>query len=173
MDSRRELSLINKHIRQRNRDAGESVVWFEFSPLQGGYSSYDDVYDEGVPGSGGRTYKNGVVVPTIYIAEMEDAYRSIPDGRQPVQNISATILFKDLVARGISNPESYESHLNDVFLYDSKYYRINRYVARGRLPEEVVVTIDGFEIYIDQEMPYDNGPHHQDISTLPWPASLP
>ena len=173
MDPRRELSLINKHVRHRNREAGESIVWFEFSPFQGGYSTYDDVYDEGVPGSGGRTYKSGVVVPTIYVTEAEDAYRAIPEGRLTTQNVSATMLFKDLVACGISSPESYERHLNDMFLYDSKYYRINRYVAKGRLPEEVVVTIDGFEIYIDQEMPFDNGPQHRDISTLPWPASLP
>ena len=173
MDVRRELGLINKHVRRRNREAGEHIIWFEFSPFSGGYSEYDDVYDEGVPGSGGRNYKNGVVIPTVYVAEAEDSFRSIPDGRQTVQNIQVTALYRDVVSSGISNPDEYNGHLNDMFFYDNRYYRVNEYVVRGRLKEEVIVLISGFEIYIDQEMPFDIGPQNPRLSDLPWPTSLP
>jgi len=173
MDPRLEHSLIDKHVRRRNREAGESLIWYEFQPLQGGYSVYDDIYDEGVPGASGRNYKRGVVVPTVYIEEMEDGFRSIEDGRQPTQNFSAVILFKDIEAAGVSNPEEYNAHLNDVFEYDGRFYKVRNYRARGRLPDEVVLRVEGFEIFVDQEFPFDRGPQNPKISTLPWPTSFP
>lgn len=173
MDQRRELGLINKHVRRRNRESGEQLIWFEYSPISGGYSSYDDVYDEGVPGSGGRVYKSGVVVPTVYVSEQEDAFRAIPDGRQTTQNIKATVLYRDIVAAGLDSPDEYEQHLNDVFHYDGLYYKVNEYVVRGRLGEEVMVLISGFQMYLDQEMPFDIGPQNPRLSDLPWPTSLP
>ena len=35
MDIRRELDLINKHFRKHHDTAGETVVWYEFSPFTG------------------------------------------------------------------------------------------------------------------------------------------
>lgn len=175
MDVSRELGLINKHIRHRNSYAGESVVWYEFSPLQayGGSSLYDDVYDEGGPGSTGRTYKKGVTVPTIYISEVEDSYRAIPEGRQPVQNIQATILFEDLKRAGISDPSEYGPHLNDMFLYDNRFYKVSDYKVRGRIDDEVIVLVTGYEVFTDQEMPFDTGPDGIFETKLSWPTSFP
>jgi len=175
MDVSRELGLINKHIRHRNQYAGESVVWYEFDPLQsdGGGSLYDDIYDEGGPGSTGRMYKKGVKVPTIYITEIEDSYRAIPEGRQPVQNIQATVLFEDLKRAGINNPREYNQHLNDIFLYDHRYYKVSDYKARGRVDSEVIVLVNGYEVFPDQEMPYDTGPDGIFETRLSWPTSFP
>lgn len=178
MDTRRELGLINKHIRQRNRDAGEYVVWYQFNPLDTGGSTYDDVYDEGAPGIGGKTYDRGIVVPTIYVEEVEDSYRAIDDGRQPTQNIRLTVLFKDLVSVGIEDPREYRPHLNDVFEYDSRFYKIQDYRVRGRLHRfnpsgEAIVVVAGYEVFIDQEMPFSFGPRNPDIQDLPWPNTFP
>jgi len=173
MNPGRELSLINKHVRRRNREAGESIIWYEFQPIQGGYSIYDDVYDEGAPGMGGRNYKQGIVVPTIYIEEVEDGYRAIDDGRQPTQNLMATILYKDAVASGLSDPGEYNKHLNDALEYEGRYYKIRNYHARGRLPSEVVLRVTGYEIFVDQEFPFDRGPQNPKVSDLPWPTSFP
>ena len=103
MDTRRELGLINKHVRQRNQQAGEHVIWYEFKKLGSGGSTYDDVYDEGAPGVGGKSYDRGLVIPTIYVEEVEDDFRAIDDGRLPTQNLRATVLFKDMEAAGVSN----------------------------------------------------------------------
>jgi hypothetical protein len=177
MDTRRELSLINKHIRQRNRDAGEYVVWYQFQPLNQG-SDYDDVYDEGALGSGGKSYVRGITVPTIYVEEVEDSYRAIDDGRQPTQNIRLTILFKDLVSVGIEDPREYKDHLNDVFEYDSRFYKIQDYRVRGRLHRanptgEAIVTVAGYEVFLDQEMPFSTTPRNPQVHALPWPTTFP
>ena len=173
MDPRRELSLINKHVRRRNREAGETVIWYQFQPLQGGYSVYDDVYDEGVPGSGGRNYKPAITIPTIYIEEVEDTYRAIEDGRQPTQNLRTTILYKDAVSCGMEGADEYNAHLNDVLEYDGRYYKVSDYRARGRIPTEAILVVQAYEIFLDQEFLFDNGPRNPRTSSLPWPTSFP
>jgi len=178
MDPRRELSVINNAIRRRNREVGGRIVWYEFKPINTGASLYDDVYDEGAPGVGGRAYKAGVPLSTIYLEELEDSFRSIDEGRQPTQTVRATLLYKDLVSAGIENAREYQDHLNDVFEYDSRFYKIQDYKVRGQLSHEqptgeVVVSVMGFEVYLDQEFPFSNGPKNPKLTTLPWPTSFP
>lgn len=177
VDPRREHSLINKHVRRRNREVGEQVIWYEATGSTGDSMYYDDIYDEGAPGSGGRTFNKGVVIPTVYIEEVEDAFRAIDTGRQPTQNISLVILAKDMEEAGVSNSRQYEAHLNDLFEYDNKYYKVRTYRARGRLnydnpSGEVLVAVQGFEVYMDQEMMWSLSPHNPH-SNLPWPTSFP
>ena len=176
MDIRRELSHIRKHYRQYHREAGESVVWFEFTPLGTNTSTqsvYDDVYDEGVPGAGGRKYANGVIVPVLMITEAEDQKRSIPEGRQPVQLTNFVASIEDFRTAGVSNPYEYKNHLNDMFLYDGRYFSVVSYRVRGRARDDVIVVVEGIEVYINQEMPFDPGPASLGISNLPWPSTLP
>jgi len=186
MDTRKELSLINKHIRQHNREAGEVIYWFEFDwnepTYPGAYPSpaqypelptYDDVYDEGAPGAGGRRYSGGLAIPTIYVEEMEDQFTLQDDGRQVVQNISVTLLYKDVELAGLSNANEYRTHLNDIFFYDEKYYKVWEYRVRGRAPEEVLVAVKGFEVFVDQEFPFDPGPPTLAALDLPWPSTFP
>lgn len=175
-DVRKEYSLITKHIRQHHREAGESLLWFEFAPLASAASAgsvYDDVYDEGVPGDGGRAYNSAKAVPTIYVYEFEDQFTPKEEGRQTVQNIRAAFLYEDLVRAGLTFPEDARTHLADIVYYNSRYYRLNDYHVRGRLPGSVVVGIIGFEIYIDQEMPFDPGPGTPLVVDYPWPDTFP
>lgn len=176
MDLRRELSHIRKHYRKYHEDAGESVVWFEFTRLGTNTSTqsvYDDVYDEGVPGAGGKRYSNGVVIPVLMITEAEDQKRSIPEGRQPVQLANFVASIQDFRDAGVSNPFEYQRHLNDIFLYDGRYFSVVSYRVRGRARDDVIVVVEGIEIYINQEMPFDPGPTALGVTNLPWPSTLP
>lgn len=175
MDIRRELSLIRKHHRFQTRNYGESITYFEYlpstTPASAG-SQYDDVYDEGVAGTGGRKYATGVVIPVVRAEETEDQKRAIPEGRQPVQTVSITATIEDFRNAGISNPYEYQNHLNDIFLYDGRYYGIGLYKVRGRAMDDVLVLLEGYEIYINQDMPFDPGPSAMSAQNLPWPTTL-
>jgi hypothetical protein len=138
-----------------------------------GGSTYDDVYDEGNFTGAGRKYRDAVALPTIYVEEVEDESRAIEEGRQPTQNMRITMLFKDLVDAGIEDPEEYRPHLNDMFMYDNRYYNVYRYKARGRLRNEVIVAVEGVEVYLDQELVLDLPPVYSPDVDLPWPATLP
>jgi hypothetical protein len=181
MDVRRELGLINKHVRRRNRAAGEHTIWYQFKPLNNGASLYDDVYDEGVPGAGGRSYTRGIVIPVIYATEAEDEYRAIPEARQPTQTLQLIILHDDAVNAGLDNAGEYNDHLNDIVEYDSRYYKISSYRVRGRLNGEafevprgeVVIQVNAYEVFVDQEFPFSVGPVNPSITSLPWPTSFP
>lgn len=175
MDVRRELNHLNKEFRRYHNVANEFVVWYEFEPLGSApqtNSVYDDVYDEGVRGPGGKKYKNGVVVPVLLASETEDSRRSIPDARQPVQTIELKAAIKDFREAGISTTWEYQNHLNDIFLYDGRIYGISDYRVRGRLKNEVLLIIQGFEIYVDQEFVNDEPPTLVD-TIYPWPTILP
>lgn len=176
MDPRRELNQIRRHYREYTRNYGESVVWFEYipsaSPASAG-SQYDDVYDEGIGGSGGRKYKTGVAVPVLMITETEDQKRAIPEGRQPVELTNFVASIEDFRNAGIEDPFEYQRHLNDMFLYDGRYFSIATYRVRGRLRDDILVVVEGIEVYINQEMPFDPGPTAMGIQDLPWPATLP
>jgi hypothetical protein len=176
VDVRRELDLINKQFRRHFKTAGDTVVWYEFVPLGASASAssiYDDVYDEGAYGAGGRSYKPGVVLPVLLGSENEDQRRAIPEGRQPVQTMNLFISMLDMKEAGIASPYEYRQHLNDMYLYDGRYYSVFDYKVRGRLRDEVFVLIQGQEIYIDQEMINDPGPSPLNVASLPWPTGLP
>lgn len=175
MDLRKELSLINKHFRQHHDVAGEVVIWYEFEPLGSASvnSIYDDIYDEGVPGVGGRTYKAGVALPILLGSEAEDQRRSIPEARQPTQTMDVFISIQDMRDAGLYAPWEYRHHLNDIFLYDGRYYSVYNYRVRGRLRDDVFVLVSGQELFIDQEFINDPGPEILRVDNYPWPATLP
>lgn len=176
MEIRRELGLIRKHYRQYHSNYGESVIWFEFTPLGTNTSTssvYDDVYDEGAPGVGGKQYKTGVTLPVLMVTEAEDQKRAIPEGRQAVELTNFVASIEDFRDAGISNPYEYRGHLNDMFLYDGRYFSVVSYRVRGRARDDVIVVVEGIEVYINQEMPFDPGPAPLNIQNLPWPTTLP
>lgn len=175
MDYRRELGLIRKQYRQYQKDHGETVVWYQFQPLGTANTSsrYDDVYDEGIIGSGGKKYKTGIVLPVLMVTEQEDQKRAIPEGRQPVEITNIIVSIEDMRVAGIDQPFEYRHHLNDMFLYDGRYFSVQSYRVRGRLKDDVLAVIEGIEIYINQEMPFDPGPSAYSIQNLPWPGTLP
>jgi hypothetical protein len=149
------------------------VLWYQLVPFSPGGSTYDDVYDEGNLTGAGRRYLPPLVLPTLYVEEVEDEARAIEEGRQPTQNVKLTMLYRDLVDAGMLNPEEYKPHLNDMFRYDGRYYNVYKYKARGRLREEVIVAVEGVEVYLGQEFVLDVAPTYTPSETLPWPTSLP
>ena len=173
MDTRRELALIRKNYRQYHNHTGEFITWFSFIPVQAGGSVLDDVYDEGVRGNGGKKYEAGIVVPVLQITETEDTKRAIPEGRQPVQVVNVVLSIQDMREAGIPETYEYQRHLNDMFLYDARYYMVTMYRVRGRAKDDVLIVVEGVEVYIDQEMVNDPGPSPMSIEDYPWPASLP
>lgn len=176
MEIRRELGLIRKHYREYQRKAGETVVWFEYSPFATAASAgsiYDDVYDEGNIGTGGRKYGSGIVLPVLMITEAEDTKRAIPEGRQPVELVNLVASIEDWRQAGMTSPYEYRQHLNDIFLYDGRYMSVTSYRVRGRADgEDVLVVVEGIEVYINQEFAYDTGPDPLTVQNLPWPSTL-
>lgn len=175
MDIRRELDLINKHFRKHHDVAGETVIWYEFNPLGSASvnSIYDDIYDEGIPGVGGRRYKDGVVLPILLGSENEDQKRTIPEARQPVQTMNIFVSINDMRAAGISYPWEYKNHLNDLYVYDGRYYSVYDYRVRGRLKDDVFVLVSAQEVFPDQEFINDPDPQNLGVDNYPWPAILP
>lgn len=175
MDVRRELEHINKHFRRHREISGLAVVWYEFNPLGTASvnSIYDDVYDEGIRGTGGKKYKPGVTIPVLLASENEDERRAIPDGRKPTQTMSLFISMKDLKDAGLYQPWEYKNHLNDMFVYDGRFYNIFSYKARGVIKDEVFVLVSGYETFVDEELVNDPGPGDLGVDSYPWPTTLP
>lgn len=173
MDIRRELDLINKHFDWMYNNQGDVVVWYEFMKFSASGSVYDDVYDEGIVGSAGRKFKPGKTLPVLRVQENEDSKRAIADGRLPYQTIMIFISAKAFNNAGIENPWEYETRINDMFLWDGRYYTVTDYKLRGRLRNDVYMMVEGLQVYVDQEMV--NDPVFSDTTSLemPWPASLP
>lgn len=173
MDGRRELAHIRKNYRQYHRQVGETIAWFSFIPFSPTGSEYDDVYDEGPYGSDGKKYKDKVIVPVLMVTETEDTKRAIPEGRQPVQVVNVVLSIADMRDAGIEEPYEYQRHLNDMFMYDARYYSVTMYRVRGRVKDDVLVVVEGIEIYVDDEMPNDPGPTAMSVNDFPWPSTLP
>jgi hypothetical protein len=107
------------------------------------------------------------------ITEAEDQKRSIPEGRQPVQLTNFVASIEDFRNAGVTNPYEYKNHLNDMFLYDGRYFSVVSYRVRGRARDDVILVVEGIEVYINQEMPFDPGPASLGVTNLPWPSTLP
>lgn len=172
VDLTREFERMDKEIHRRIDIVGESVMWFMFQELGAG-STYDDIYDEGVPGVGGRNYDPGMKVATLYAEEIEDEGRAIEEGRQPTQNVRLTLRMTDAIVAGLTDPGEYRPRLKDLFFYENRYYEVYKYRARGRMEgSEVLLLVDGVEVYVDQEMMNDDSPEYVAIDPG-WPNSLP
>ncbi len=175
MDLRTEVGLIRKHYREYTRNVGEAIIWYEFLPFGSASagSYFDSVYDESASGTGGRQYKPGVVIPVLMITETEDQKRSIPEGRQPVEVTNFVASVQDFRDAGVSEPWEYRKHLNDMFLYDGRYFTVTSYKIRGRAKDDIVVVVEGLEVYYQQEYVFDANATFSSVHSLPWPSSLP
>ena len=106
MDLRIEANNIRKQYRSYQSYAGESVIWYEHAPLANAASAgslYDDIYDEGIAGVGGKSFKDGIVVPVLMITESEDTKRAIPEGRQPMEIVNLVASVQDFRDAGIDS----------------------------------------------------------------------
>lgn len=177
MDVRVELDLIRKRYREYSRHAGEQVIWYEFVPFGNAASStgsyFDDVYDEGISGQGGRKYAPGVTIPVLMITETEDQKRAIPEGRQPVEVANFVASIEEFRKAGVSEYWEYRKHLNDMFFYDGRTFTVTSYKVRGRAKDDIIIVVEGLEVYVNQELPFDPTTTFSNINNLPWPSTLP
>lgn len=176
MELRRETEHIKKNYRAYLRDYGEVISWYEFRPFGDNIvtdSTFSDLYEEGPVMYGGRMYENPTTIPVMMVTESEDQKRAIPEGRQPLQIINLVTSLEAFRKAGVSNPHEYQPRLNDMFSYDGRYYSVMAYRVRGRTRDDLLVVVEGEEVYVDQEMPWDVGPEVFSVSDLPWPERLP
>ena len=176
MELRRETEHIKKNYRLYSWDYGETVTWYEFRPFGPNAftdSTFSDLYEEGPVMYGGRQYENGVVIPVLMITESEDQKRSIPEGRQPLQIVNFVSTVEHFRRAGVTEPHEYQPRLNDMFSYDGRYYSVMSYRVRGRVHDDLMVVVEGEQVYIDEEMMWDVGPEGFKVADLPWPSNLP
>jgi hypothetical protein len=57
-----------------------------------------------------------------------------------------------------------------MFMYDERYYDVYRYTARGHLHDEVLIAVEGVEVYPEQELKWDTAPVAS--TSDPWPDTL-
>jgi hypothetical protein len=60
-----------------------------------------------------------------------------------------------------------------MFFYDGRYYSISSYRVRGRGRDDVIITFEGIEKYLDQEFAFDPGPTAVAVNDYSWPAAFP
>ena len=111
-------------------------------------------------------------MPVLMIAENEDQRRAIPEGRQTVQLTNFVASLDDWRRAGVTDPYEYRHHLNDMFLYDGRYFNIATYRVRGRARDDVLIVVEGYDTYVSEEMPNDPGPGSLGITNLPWPSTI-
>lgn len=153
IDMRRETHHIWREMGRMQNTIGEAIVWFLFDTT----TSHDRVYDEG-----GRDYLPGVLVPVLWIDQIEDVERYAAEGRRPTMRLrtaaSAHAIYetigKNVEAHGgrvwdtrpVTNKPWFDDRLNDVLFYDGRFYEVSNYQIRGRAQEsDVVIGISGIE----------------------------
>jgi hypothetical protein len=173
---RQEVTHIRKEHERHARRAGETIVWFElipFGPDELTQSKWGRLYDEAPEGVGGRRYKAGVPVNVFWVIENEDERRAQPEGNQNTQTITFSVGYQQLLERGITEPHESTRHTGDVVYFDGRYYQIYLYKNRGRLQDDIGVSVRANEVFLDQDFVNDPGPALPSVSNLPWPATLP
>jgi hypothetical protein len=184
VDNRREVAEIRKHYRRHSRGVGEVIWWFELlafgdTPITD--STLDYVYDDspsqtldGVYGlNGGRSYRPAFAFPCFWIEETEDGVTGIETGRTPVQNMSFAASVEEVMLAGMTNPYEYRPHLNDAFFYDGRFYSVIRYRVRGRVQDDLALVVNGQEIYMTMDHPFDFEAPVFAKTVAPWPATFP
>jgi len=175
LDSRREANHIGREMARYAADIGENVVWFEFD-VDG--SQYDRVYDEG-----GRVYRTGINVPTLWIDQGEAPEQYLPEGRRNVVTLRFAVWARAIIEvgigiheahghrvwdRGLINRKWFNDRTNDTLYYDGRYWEINNFQIRGRIREDVIVGVTCTETYPEDEFTFDFPP----TLTGPMPTPL-
>lgn len=162
MDSRREANQIFKQLDRFQVNEGESIVWFKFDTT----STYGGVYDEG-----GKTYKVGVIVPVMWVDQIEDNKTYSAEGRRPTERIHFSVSARTLIECGVDATEVHggriddtktnkpwhdDDRLNDVLYYDSRWWEVDNMQIRGRIKgTDVIVGVTGIETMLEDERVWD------------------
>ena len=166
MDARQELEHIFRNgFGWYEANMGIGVIWHEYNADS---SLYNDTYDEG-----GRRYHAGVYVPALWVIVTEDRLQRGDYGRKPTERITMAVSVRSMDLSGVSNPEEYERHLNDVIRYDERLCKVTEYNIRGTFPGSVVLGIAGTQIYSDEELVFDTLPPDMDLAGNHRPVGYP
>lgn len=152
MDLRREVGHFNRTVRRYQTTIGEAVIWYEYDPT----STYHPVYDEGPA----LRWRRPLVVPVMHVVEQEDPERDTPEGRLPTSVISFDLLSKTAEQVGLSDVRESNGHLNDIVGYDGRYYELRVYRNMGRMREDLVIHVEGTEVFLGQEYTLDEPFQH-------------
>jgi hypothetical protein len=165
IDSRREAAHIEKEFGRYQAKVGESVVWFAFDVHN---SQYAGTYDEG-----GRRYLPGVLVPVLWIDEIEAPEQYVPEGKRPVQGLRFAVSARAIYEIGLPGTEShghqawdpgmvngvwFDSRTNDLCYYNGRYYEVSNFQSRGHVREDVIVGVTCTETYPEDEFAFDYPP---------------
>jgi len=166
MDLRQEIEHIFKNgYDWYQRNLGEAVVWHEYDSLN---TTYHGTYDEG-----GRHYTAGIYLPVLWVIVTEDRVTPANEGRKPTERIALAVSARTMDMSGVSDPEDYTRHLNDVIRYDERLWKVTEFHIRGRVPTEVIIGVTGTQIYSDEEMTFDDLPPGMDLAgnhrSMPYP----
>lgn len=159
IDMRREAAHIFKQMDRMQSVVGEAIVWFLFDLT----SSYDRVYDEG-----NLNYHKGVLVPVLWIDQVEDVVNAAPEGRRPTVRLrtamSARAIYetigKNTEAHGgrtwdvkPANKNWWDDRGNDVLWYDGRFWQVSNFQIRGRAKElDVVIGVSAIEVQGDEQL---------------------
>lgn len=150
-DMRRELAHIQKGFRAYQERFGEGVIWYE---LNADDSNFNDIFN-----ARGIKYMKGIAVPVLWITEMEADQQADQAGQRSVGTLRFAVPFQTLREVGLSDPQDYDRHLNDVVLYERTFYRIGSYQPQGRVArEDLIVGVRAVKTFPEEDMVYDEIP---------------
>lgn len=161
IDLRREQAHIFKEFDRYQRRVGESVIWFKFDVDT---SAYDDVYDEG-----GRRYLPGIIVPCLWIDEVEDIETYQDVGRRPTQRVRLAVSARTMNEVTIGavevhggrlqddKPDApwFDDRLNDIFYYSGRFYAVSNFQVKGRMRGDTIVGVSAIETMLEDERVWD------------------
>ena len=59
-----------------------------------------------------------------------------------------------------------------MFQYDGRYFTVTSYKVRGRAKDDIMVVVEGLEVYFDEEYSFDPDLVFTPITNLPWPSTF-
>lgn len=169
MDLAHERAHIRKVYGQYQNSMGEAVVWWEYDAVD---SAYDPVYDEDAM-DGARSWKTGLLVPAMWVNEIEGAKTQSLDGRQVRPELRLAISVETMRQVGISSPNLADRHLNDLIGYRGTYWKVTGYQIRGRLRDNLIVGVTAVKVFISDEWPNADPPTFPGFPTTDMPKGFP
>lgn len=158
IDMRREHALHMRSIDRLQPQMGESVVWF----VVDAESSYHPIYDDY-----GRNFKPGVIVPFLWIDQVEDPNQYTAEGVRPTNRFKGAVTLRTLGSVGVPVNDAHYDRLidpeitpttdvtnnrnNDILYYDKRFWQVSNFQIRGRMQSvDNMVGVSAIEIKRDE-----------------------
>jgi hypothetical protein len=166
IDTRREAAHIAREMARYHNEIGEAVIWFKFDTEN---SHYDRVYNEG-----GKAWRRGLSVATLWIDQGEAPEQYLPEGRRPYVTLRFAVSAVALMESGVGQQEAHghrvwdqgllqdfwmDDRNNDVVYYDGRYWEVSNFQIRGRIQVDTVVGVTCTETYPEDEYTFDFPPN--------------